>query len=776
LHSKYFINFLNSIFISSSSNLALVRLPGFHYFYGDSMMLNATLNQQSHPQFRKRFYHFTSLKKIAVLGSALLATLTLSQAILAEQKESNSFTNKNPLEEVIVLADFRKTKLLDLANSISVLDAETIKNSGVQHLDQLLVRAPNVNFSSGASRGRFLQIRGIGERSQFVDPINPSVGLIIDGIDFTGLGLAASTLDIEQIEILRGPQGTLYGANALAGLVNLTSFMPTQDNSGSISLQLSEDFEHNVDTIFSNTNSDGLGFRVAARFNQQDGDYRNTFTGRDNTNNIDEKIFKGTLYGEPSNELSLKLSGVFLDIDNGYDAFSLNNNRKTSSDEPGRDAQETIAGAVTVSWRGHKSVDVEAVLSGATTETRYNYDEDWSYVGEFANGYSSADSYIRDKDNTSFDLRLISKPEQRILNNSSSWVLGLYQRFELENLSRPPSLFDNRFKTRNHAIYGQLTTTLTEHWTLNTGLRIEQRVANYSDSEDITRRTDESLIGGRLALEYRADNGNLLYALISRGYKADGVNGQIISAASSNADIPDSTFLFDTETLLNYEIGSKSNLLDNALQIQVAAFYQDRKNAQTKQSIFNPDDFSFDDYLSNAQASGMGIELEANYYVNDQFTLYSSIGYLDAEFEDFITISHVDARDDAEEELLDPVNLDGRDIAHAPNYQFFFGGEYKFTDHWSLALDIEGKDAFHFSNSHNQKSDSYEAIHARITYNNNNFELMFWGRNLSDEDVEVRGFYFSNQGGNNPGNNYTPETYTQLGEPRILGATATLRW
>jgi len=231
-----------------------------------------------------------------------------------------------------------------------------------------------------------LQIRGIGERSQFVDPINPSVGLIIDGIDFNGLGLAASTLDIEQIEILRGPQGTLYGANALAGLVNLTSFMPTQDNSGSISLQLSEDFEHNVDTIFSNTNSDGLGYRVAARYNQQDDDYRNTFTGRDNTNNIDEKIFKGTLYGEPSNELSLKLSGVFLDIDNGYDAFSLNNNRKTSSDEPGRDAQETIAGAVTVSWRGHKSVDVEAVLSGATTETRYNYDKDGSDVREFANG------------------------------------------------------------------------------------------------------------------------------------------------------------------------------------------------------------------------------------------------------------------------------------------------------------------------------------------------------------------------------------------------------
>lgn len=762
-------------------------------------MLNATLNKQTQAQSRKRSYSLTSLGKFAALGSVLLAAISMSPAILAEQEKNlsgysidNSIDNKKIIEEVIVLADFRKTKLLDLANSISVLNAETIKDSGVQHLDQLLVRAPNVNFSSGASRGRFLQIRGIGERSQFVDPINPSVGLVIDGIDFTGLGLAASTLDIEQIEILRGPQGTLYGANALAGLINLSSFMPTLDNSGSLSLQLSEDFEHNVDSIFSNTNSDGLGFRVAARFNQQEGDYRNTFTNRNNTNNIDEKIFKGTLYAEPNEELSLKLSGVFLDIDNGYDAFSLKNNRRTSSDQAGQDAQESIAGAVTVYWQGHKSFDLETVLSGATTKTKYNFDEDWSFIGEFAastSPYSSADSYSRDRDNSSVDIRFISKPEQKILNSSSSWVFGLYQRFDLETLGRlrfddlaieVDSAFGNRFQTRNHAVYGQLTTTLSEHWTLNTGLRFEKRIASYSDTENISRRTDENLIGGRVALEYRTDKGNLFYGLVSRGYKADGVNGQIISAASSNAYIPDSTFLFDTETLLNYEIGSKSSLLDNALQIQVAAFYQNRKNAQTKQSIFNPDDFSFDDYLSNAQANGMGIELEANYYINDQFELYTSIGYLDAEFEDFVTISHVDARDDfgqvANEVLLNPVNLDGRDIAHAPNYQFFFGGEYKFTDHWSIALDIEGKDAFYFSNSHNQKSDSYEAIHARITYSNDNFELMFWGRNLSDEDVEVRGFYFSNQFGNNPSNGYAPETYTQLGEPRILGATATLRW
>ena len=130
------------------------------------------------------------------------------------------------IEEVIVTADFRDTSLLKTAASITVFDSQTITRRQARHLEQLLNLAPNVNFSSGASRGRFLQIRGIGERSQFIEPLNPSVGILVDGIDFTGIAGAATTMDIAQVEILRGPQGTLYGANALAGLINLRSNQP----------------------------------------------------------------------------------------------------------------------------------------------------------------------------------------------------------------------------------------------------------------------------------------------------------------------------------------------------------------------------------------------------------------------------------------------------------------------------------------------------------------------------------------------------------------------
>jgi len=147
---------------------------------------------------------------------------------------------KDTLEEIVVTADFRDVALLNTGNSITVMDSETIARREARHLEQVLNLAPNVNYSSGASRGRFIQIRGIGERSQFVEPLNPSVGLLIDGIDFSGIGGAATTLDLKQIEILRGPQGTLYGANALAGLVNLTTNEPTESYDGRIETSVAE--------------------------------------------------------------------------------------------------------------------------------------------------------------------------------------------------------------------------------------------------------------------------------------------------------------------------------------------------------------------------------------------------------------------------------------------------------------------------------------------------------------------------------------------------------
>ena len=133
---------------------------------------------------------------------------------------ASSYADKK-IQEVVVTSDFRESQLKTIPTSISVIDAEVISQRNSNHLEQILALAPNVNFSAGSSRGRYFQIRGIGERSQFADPLSPSVGTYVDGIDFSGFGGAATLLDIDQVEILRGSQGTRFGANALAGVINL---------------------------------------------------------------------------------------------------------------------------------------------------------------------------------------------------------------------------------------------------------------------------------------------------------------------------------------------------------------------------------------------------------------------------------------------------------------------------------------------------------------------------------------------------------------------------
>ena len=111
------------------------------------------------------------------------------------------------VEEIIVRADYRLSELNDIPSSLIVLDENLIQNRNAQHLEEVLLNAPNVNFSSGSSRSRFYQIRGIGERGQFSEPLNSSVGVIIDGIDFSGIGNAAMLYDIDQVEVFLGPQG-----------------------------------------------------------------------------------------------------------------------------------------------------------------------------------------------------------------------------------------------------------------------------------------------------------------------------------------------------------------------------------------------------------------------------------------------------------------------------------------------------------------------------------------------------------------------------------------
>jgi outer membrane receptor protein involved in Fe transport len=693
----------------------------------------------------ERIFMKPNLKHLPLIG--LLFT---TPALAADTDKSLDLS----LDDVIVSADFRPTKASETPVSVTEINQETISSRGAQHVEEVLNLAPNVNISSGASRGQFIQIRGMGERSQFNNVINPSVGLVIDGVDFTRTGGAATLFDIESVEILRGPQGTKFGTNGLAGTVNLRSKAPTKDFDLHMETGLAEYNTRNLGVAVGGTLiDDRLLGRASIYSHQSDGYMDNDFLGRDNTQNQDELTLRGKLKFLVSDDFTVDLSYMHLNIDNGYDAFTLDNSRNSVSDQPGEDKLRTNAFAVKTNWNASDAVIIQSELTYMKSDITYSYDADWGFDGQFDPSlfpYVGFEQYDRNRENYSVELRMLSDKAGRIFGDTTDWTVGVYHFNQDEKFDQNSDfgafgtvLLNGNYDTQNTAVYGQLDTHITDKLTLVSGLRVGYFEADYKDSDNIKAKPDEVLWGGKLGLNYQVTPDHLLFTSLSRGYKSGGVN--------NDGSLTNNQREFDAEYNINFEMGAKSKWLDGRLMTNVTAFYTDRRDAQVKSSTAVG--VQFIDFISNAvSATHQGVEASMDWFLTDRFRLIGSLGLLDAEFDEY---------------NLGGVSQNGKDVAHAPNYTFNLGTEVYVNDAWTVRANVEGKDSFYFSDSHNARSNGYAIVNASADYKFDHWKISVWARNLFDKDYYTRGFYF----GNNPANGYADERYVQYAEPRVAGVT-----
>ena len=696
-----------------------------------ALPFNAALQRTSN----KPWYTFASCSLL------LLAARTIAQPV--------------PIEEIVITADFRQGTINNIPASISVLDSTLIQSKNALHLEDILLNAPNVNAASGASRARFYQIRGIGERGQFTEPLNSSVGLLIDGVDFSGIGNAAMLYDVEQVEILMGPQGTRYGSNALAGLINLQSRAPTDELHYGLQLQGENYASTGIAGYVSGPASDSLSYRLALQTLESDGFGTNLFLARP-TNTRDERTLRGKLRWQPATDITVDFTTALIDINNGYDAFSLDNIRDTLSDEPGMDAQDSQLASLKLMMATFEPFTLEALASVARSDTAYGYDEDWVYAGFHPYEYSSTDLFERDQNTLSGELRVLSTEAGALFGGRTSWVTGIYSLQQEVELARSytflDDIFTSIFDVDRHAVYADTSTELTAQWSVDAGLRSERYKASYRDSDALGFDPGDTLFGGKLALNYHTDADNLIYASVSRGYKTGGFN----TDGSLDADLRE----FDTEVLWNYELGFKGQLWDGKLQTLAALFFMDRDDVQISSStvrLRSDGSSEFIDYIGNAAAgSNRGVELSAQLFATDAVHIYSTLGLLDTEYKDFIN--------------SEGQNLDGREQAHAPRYQYTLGSSWALLPELALDVNMQGRDSFYFSDSHYGQSDSYDLLNASLTWTHQQWQATLWGRNLTDEDYAVRGYYF----GNDPRDDYTSKDYTQLGEPLRYGLSVKL--
>ncbi len=687
---------------------------------------------------------FISTQRTPVLFACACLALPVSAAEVADE---------DYIEEVIVTAEFRDTGVSRLPASVSVIRPNT-GSTTVTHLEEVLAQAPNVNFASGASRGRFVQVRGIGERGQFSEPLNSSVGLIVDGVDLSGVGTVATLFDVQQVEVLRGPQGTLYGANALAGLINVVTPDPTATHTGSLRFDAGDYSALGFGGVLSGPVGDKAGYRISVQQYSDDGFMENRYLGRDDTDNHDETTMRGKFVWQQgdSTEWALVLGRV--DADNGYDAFSLDNNRNTLSDEPGQDKQTTDYGALSVSGDAGERAEFEASLTYARSDIDYGYDEDWTFSGFDPIGYTSTDRYERERETTTAEARWLSKPGQGFADGVWDWVFGLYGLQQDVAFDRTYTFlggpFASDFDFQRLAAYGEVSRPLGDDWRLTLGARAERHTSSYDDTFGVSFDPDDDLFGARVRLERELGGGGLLYGGITQGYKAGGFN--------LDGTLPADLREYDPETLWNVEVGYKVRYLDDRLGLRTAIFRMQRDDIQistsTERPIPNSNAVEFIVYTGNAaEGFNQGVEIELDFAVNERLELFANVGLLDTEYQDYVDNSGRD--------------LDGRDQAHAPNFQFFLGGEFALTERLRARVELEGKDEYYFSASHDTESDAYELVNASLSYEGDRWGLTLWARNLTDEDYFVRGFFF----GNDPRDFYTARPFTQLGEPRQFGAS-----
>ena len=690
----------------------------------------------------------------ACLVSVAVACLWPALPAVAVELPAASPTVAQPLEQIVVYATLDGESLGGLPQGASVIDEGTLRGAGVQHFGDLLGLVPGLTAAGGSSRPRYFQLRGVGETEQYQGAPNPSVGFLIDDIDFSGVGMPATLFDLGRIEVLRGPAGTVYGANALAGLVSLRSRDPGRGLELRGEATAGDYGTSGAALAVGDGRADGsAGWRLAVQRYRSNGFMRDAYTGRDDTNGYDEGTVRGKLHLAVGERLDLRLALLHADIDNGYDAWTFNGGRTTQSNQPGRDLQRSTGASLRTEVRLPAGTLV-SVTSGAGSHIVYSFDADWgsdTYWG--ANGpYDYFEQHVRERRMLAEDLRYTADAPL-----AGGWkpVLGVYlaslreadDQLDTWNdayYGTGQALLASDYRAVNSAAYGSLQHATAAHGTLELGLRAERRGSSYRDDADLPfPHVADDMIGGNLSWRWRPSGRVSRYVLLSRGYKAGGYNiGQQVDAARRR---------FRPEALWNLELGQRATSPDGRFDGQVDVYAMRRQSMQVYTSVQldpnNPATYVY--YTDNAAAGdNLGLEAEWRWRPAPRWQLGGSGALQRTRFIGTAT-AH-----------------DGRAQPYAPGWQVAASLDYEHPAGPYARLDLQAQDGFYFSASHDQKAASRVLVNLRIGWRSGAWNASAWARNLLDRGYAVHGFYF----GLEPPD-YAKKLYLQQGDPRQFGVT-----
>lgn len=575
------------------------------------------------------------LTGVLAAASAVVSGSYVNVALAADTEASAT------LEEIIVTAERREQNLQTMSVSIAALDGEALAAEGKNRLEDAVASVPGVRIQENALTGGSPFIRGVGPALG----TDPSAALSLDGV-YQSEGLFGAQYDIARVEVLRGPQGTLYGRNATAGSVNVITNSPTNQFEGSGSIQLGNYSAMRAEGMLNVPVSDNLAVRVAALYSKHDGYY--------STGGADEDIQSGRvrLKYTPTEALTLSFGADYTKL-GGQGQGSTQAPISSHSSNPW--ATRQLPGKQKSHRKSaHGQLDWDLGIATLT------YIPSWYEVqvyGDF-NLLDSMGLIVSNQRNRqqTHELRLASNASEGV-----QWIAGAYY---LDNKGIPnpvapqlasgvhgdPSTSGIATRTESKAVFGQTTIPFYEQFRLITGARYTwdtksaysifyapqvpappgppssypgAPIVGYSPTLDLKTNKFTYKVG----VEFDVAPDSMLYATYSTGFKAGGVND------------PAAGTFYEPEELNAIELGSKNRFLDNRLQLNASLFHYDYKNYQvfTVALTSNPPQVSV---LNAAAATLYGGELESSFQITPVDRLNVSVAYNNNKFDQFIYCSN----------------------------------------------------------------------------------------------------------------------------------------
>jgi outer membrane receptor protein involved in Fe transport len=660
-----------------------------------------------------------------------------------------------PLEEVVVTADLRPLPSTRRPGGATVIAQSDIRDAAVVHLEELLPQVPSLSWAGASSRPRYFQLRGVGELEQYQGAPNPSVGFLVDEIDFSAIGMIATLFDVEQVEVLRGPQGTRYGANALGGLIKLKTREPEARESVDIEAGFGDDGLWTAGAVAGGalplTELTGA-WRAVLHHAASDGFRDNRHLDRADTNARDETQARVRIRLAAEGRWQADLGILHADFDNGYDAFAIDNSFHTLSDRPGQDAQRSEGAFLDVNGSLGALLDWRSITTWADSDIVASFDGDWGNDVDWgdAGPYDFFSQTLRGRRALSQDLRLSADAGRW------AWIAGAWrsQLTETNHVTDAGRYLDDafvvelesRYRATSTALYGQLQWRPREDTTLAAGLRVETRDADYRDSAGVAFDPGDTLWGGELTATRRLGAAHSVWATVARGFRAGGFN--------IGPSVPPERTEFDPEYLWSAEAGWKARNVSGNRSGDLNVFYTRREHQQVATSLQldpeNPLTFLF---LTENAARGesWGIESSAALQATAAISFDAMLSWMESRF-----IGYFNGERD----------LDGRAFAHAPVWKAALGATWRHPEGWMARLDLSGEAGFYFDTSHDQRADSRFLANVRAGYEAERWSVQVWVRNLFDERYPVRGFFFENEPPDFP-----TRLYLRWGDPRQVGVT-----